>query len=129
MSFFWKGMALPWKGTLASLVEEKSDEDILSTSVQMIVLTALGERVMYPEFGSQAPFLVFEPNNPSTVNRMRTAIQDALNKWDDRVSVQKVEFESVNDKLSIRIFWKRKKFGSMHTEQVQFMFESNLIEI
>lgn len=120
MTNFWKGIAFPLKGTLASLVEEKDDETILGSSVMMIVMTALGERVMYPTFGSLVSKLVFEPNNEATVEKAKRSIRDALKNWDDRVELVGVDFEIRENQLWCKLKWKRAKQGTFNIQEIAF---------
>lgn len=120
MSTFWKGMALPWKGTLASLVEAKDDSDILSSSVLWILLTHKGERVMLPEFGSDVPELVFEPNNDITVAAFDTAIRTSLERWDDRVELVDTTYVKKQNEMWCRLRWRAKKYGTLDVKTIEF---------
>lgn len=102
------GMALPWKGTLASLVEVKGEYAILSSSIYWILLTKLGERVMRPEFGSGISKLLFEPNKNETLHEFDTVIQSALDKWDDRIRLVETKYTIDGHTLECRIKWARR---------------------
>jgi len=109
----YSGMALPWDGTLATLVEPKEDIDVLRSSIIWILLTRKRERVMLPTFGSDVPDAVFEPNDIVTEESIRNAVQEAVEEWDDRVEflgadieigehtiTVKVKFQNVEDPLA-----------------------------
>ena len=90
MSEFWKGIALPFGTTIPSVFDPKGDSNILATSIQMIVLTQLGERVMQPEFGCDLLSMLFDPADVTTVNEVQQRIQDAITRWDDRIRLENV---------------------------------------
>lgn len=85
MSTLHKGIALPWGITIPSVIEPKDDRDVIKSSVIWIVCTALGERVMRPDFGSLVPSLLFNPIDVPLLEEVKASVRDAIRKWDDRV--------------------------------------------
>jgi phage baseplate assembly protein W len=85
LSTVYKGIALPWGVTIPSVIEPKNDVEVIKSSIQWIILTALGERVMLPEFGSPVASLIGEPIDVTALTQMRQQVQQAINRWDDRV--------------------------------------------
>src|SRR5690606_25384047 len=69
---------------LGSGVEE------LEAAMRMVLLTAPGERVMRPEFGCRAWDYVFEPLNANTLGMIETAVEEALKRWEPRVTIEAV---------------------------------------
>lgn len=65
-------------------------EDVVAQSIQMILLTALGERQMRFEFGSDLPRLIFSPITSSTLVEIEQAARNALRDWEHRIVVQSV---------------------------------------
>jgi len=68
------------KGVAMSQYEENIEESIL-----IIIGTALGERVMRPDFGCAAHDLIFAPNNANTHGLMIYYVKEALAKWEPRI--------------------------------------------
>lgn len=64
--------------------------DEIVSAMRMILGTALGERVMRPEFGCAIWDLLFEPINSTTLGRMQGAVEDALARWEPRIEVEQV---------------------------------------
>ncbi len=122
MSRYWCGMALPWKGTLASLVESKDDKEVITSSIIWIIMTRIGERVMRPEFGSDVSQLVFELNNDMTLSRFEQSIKSALDKFDDRVEVVGIKCVQKDEVMECTVTWKMRKFGTFDTNQTVFQF-------
>ncbi|NDJ84540.1 MAG: GPW/gp25 family protein [Chloroflexi bacterium] len=66
-----------------------SDSEI-QQAIQIILSTALGERVMRPDFGCRIHELVFAPNNLTTHATAERYVRDALLRWEPRISLKKV---------------------------------------
>jgi phage baseplate assembly protein W len=62
-------------------------------SLQVLLLTALGERVMRPTFGCRAADLVFAPGSRSSLGLLETAVREAIRDWEPRVVVDEVQAE------------------------------------
>lgn len=110
MSRNYSTVALPWDGTLRGFLTPKDDADVIRSAVLWIVLTALGERVMLPEFGTIVPNTVFEPNDLETELDLRTSIQDALETWEDRIAVNDVDVlrDAENNRVVIVVKFQNK---------------------
>lgn len=83
------------KGLAMSAYEENIEESIL-----IILGTALGERVMRPDFGCAAHDLVFAPNNANTHGLMVYYVKEALTKWEPRIQALKVVARADKDELA-----------------------------
>ena len=59
-------------------------------SIQILLLTRLGERLMYPSYGSSLGTFLFAPNNPATRKSIEEEITRALQQWEPRVSIDQV---------------------------------------
>ncbi|MGE0711378.1 MAG: GPW/gp25 family protein [Planctomycetota bacterium] len=74
------------RGIAMSQFEENIEESIL-----IILGTALGERVMRPDFGCAIHDLVFAPNNSNTHGLVIYYVTEALNKWEPRIQALNVD--------------------------------------
>jgi uncharacterized protein len=59
-------------------------------SIQILLLTRLGERLMYPSYGSSLGTFLFAPNNPATRKSIEEEITRALQIWEPRISIDSV---------------------------------------
>lgn len=59
-------------------------------SIQILLLTRLGERLMYPEYGSSLRTFLFAPNDPATRKSIEEEITRALQQWEPRVTLDSV---------------------------------------
>jgi phage baseplate assembly protein W len=76
-------------GSLRYAVGEDSIQDCLVVLLQ----TAVGERVMRPDFGTKAPALVFAPGSPANLHTLESSISDAISTYEPRVEVVSVAAE------------------------------------
>lgn len=67
--------------------------DEISQAIQIILSTAIGERVMRPEFGSRLHELAFAPINEETKARARRYVEDALAMWEPRINLVDVQVQ------------------------------------
>jgi len=86
-------------------IQVSIDAEAVKTSVSNILRTALGERVMRPEFGSILPGLVFKSLTQETRKAITDGIKEAIERWEDRVSIAAVDvvFETDNNFVQITI--------------------------
>jgi phage baseplate assembly protein W len=76
-----------------SLTYVSADANI-EQSLRIALQTSLGERVMRPDFGCEAPRLVFAPGSQQFLSLLETSVHDAIVNWEPRVDVQDVLAEA-----------------------------------
>jgi len=59
-------------------------------AVIIILETDNGERVMRPDFGAGLRSFVFGPLSQTNLQRVQTRVQEALVKWEPRITVEQV---------------------------------------
>jgi phage baseplate assembly protein W len=84
------GWAFPVKPVDGRVRLAKYEEDV-EQAIQIILLTARGERVMLPEFGAGLRDFVFEPNSTPTRARIAEMVRRALIDWEPRIDLERVE--------------------------------------
>jgi phage baseplate assembly protein W len=67
-------------------------EDI-DQAIHLILSTAPGERPMRPEFGCDVHNFVFDSIDAATITRVEEAIRAALDRWEPRIEVERIEFD------------------------------------
>jgi uncharacterized protein len=67
-----------------------SYEDDIRQAILLILHTALGERVMRPDFGAGLETFVFEPVSTTTMALVQHRVQQALITWEPRIDVNEV---------------------------------------
>lgn len=111
--FLGRGWAMPVEldprtGTVLSVEHE---EDIRQ-SIRIILETAPGERVMRPNFGCGIHELVFTAVDSTTIQLMRSAVEEALRRCEARIDVLRVEIEeeaTSEGKLLVEIEYRVRK--------------------
>src|SRR5258708_36050634 len=63
-------------------------------SVHILLMTALGERVMRSDFGTQTPRLVFSPGSVQYLKLIENTIRDAVLDWEPRIDLNNVLAEA-----------------------------------
>lgn len=61
--------------------------DSVITSMDNIIGTFLGERVMLPQFASKVKGMLFEPINQDMMGFLAREVKNVIEAWDDRVKI------------------------------------------
>lgn len=91
------GWAFPVKPQGGRLRFARHEDDI-EQAIEIILLTARGERPMRHEFGTTARATLFEPNSPATRRALAANVRRALIEWEPRIDVERVEAVAVEDR-------------------------------
>lgn len=84
-------------------VKKVTNIDAVRTSIDNILRTYQGERVMLPSFASRLRDIVFEPITPLLARRVSDEVKRVIETWDDRVTVAAVDFSSDPDRNFVQI--------------------------
>ena len=87
------GLAFPLQVDRRGGIALARDEQDIDQAIELILGTAPGERPMRPEFGCGVHDFVFDTIDANTIGRMENAVRDALDRWEPRISVQRVAFD------------------------------------
>ena len=81
--------------------------DAVKTSIDNILRTRLGERIMLPSFGSGLKDMIFERTSQEVFDDIGDQIKDAIGIWDDRVIVNSVDFyvEPDRNEVTLKMFF------------------------
>ncbi len=66
----------------------------IEQSLEILLTTSLGERVMLPEYGSNMEDLLFEPVDTSLQTLMIDRIQTAILFYEPRIEIDKIELQT-----------------------------------
>ena len=129
MSNRWPDIAYPWGPDITKYTIPKGDAEVLKTSVINILLTARGERVMRPEFGSLIPSSVFEQNDDTLISTIGSSIQEAIERWDDRIAFLDYRGERDENTLRIHVMIQNATDPNANQETITFSFANESVEI
>lgn len=78
-------------GLSRTTFEPIATQDHLSQSIVDILTTPVGTRVMRRDYGSELPLLLDAPMNGETMVDLFMATADALDRWEPRLRLQRVQ--------------------------------------
>ena len=118
MSNLFASIALPWGTTIPSVIEPKTDEEVIRSSVIWIVMSGLQERVMRPTFGSMLPQIFANPMDAQTLSSLKQSVQSAITQWENRVAFVDFTAVAANNTLNCRVLY-RITVDKASSQQVQ----------
>lgn len=86
-----------------------SDEEDIKNSLQILLTTQLGERVMFPDYGCNLDELLFEGLNRTLITYVVELIKTAILYYEPRIDVIKIDISETDElegTLSIEIEYK-----------------------
>jgi hypothetical protein len=90
MKIVGRGWSFPPKLDDRDRLEMTEDDVDIRQAMRIIINTALGERVMRPEFGCRIHELIFDPCNGETAATAARYTREALTRWEPRVRLEEV---------------------------------------
>jgi uncharacterized protein len=96
-------------------LEFRSLEESVRDQVRVILLTRPGEQLMKPRFGAGLEDYVGALNTVETRRSMRDRINSALNAWEPRIVVDRVEVNPSNTSLTevrVEIYYRLRRTGA-----------------
>lgn len=95
----------------ASMVTGKQDID---QSLEILLSTILGERIMRPDFGADLADLLFENLNSTLLTVIRVRVLEAIRRYEARIIVEGIEFEQIQAEgiLYITVNYRLQKVNS-----------------
>ena len=93
IDFIGRGWSFPVRFDPRGGIALTSGAEEISAALRMILSTALGERVMRPDFGCGIWDHIFDPITPSTLGAMTHAVREAVTRWEPRIELESVDAE------------------------------------
>ena len=88
------GWKFPFQTDAFGQIVFSQNEQDIKEAIQIILMTARGERVMRPEFGCGIRELVFEPINTGTLALVEANVLESLTLFEPRIDVLDVDVRS-----------------------------------
>ena len=83
------GLKLPFTRDRAGLFgQTETTLEQAGHNIKNLLLTAKGERVMQPDFGSDLRALLFEQDTEDFIDRIQLAIEEALSTWLPYINIE-----------------------------------------
>jgi phage baseplate assembly protein W len=90
-AFLGRGLNFPVRVNALGSVELVNGEKDIQQSIEIILGTRPGERVMRPDFGCRAHDLLFEPRDAVMIGKLQDDVMEALTRWEPRIQVLSVD--------------------------------------
>lgn len=112
------GLGFPFRIDELGRVSAQGGDPLLRGRILQLLLTAPGERVNLPEYGTRLRDLVFDPNNDVLAAATEFTVTRALRRFlGEEIHVDKVQVSSRDDELSVDIVYLRK--SDLRTERLR----------
>ena len=89
-SLLGQGLSFPPRVGPDGKLAVSAGEDNMRELIRVILMTEAGERLMRENFGCGLRQYLFEPNTVTTRQRIQNSIEQAIARWEPRVSVDDV---------------------------------------
>ena len=100
------GLAFPFrKDGAGGYATANEGATSLKDCIQQLIMTAPGERVMRPSWGTSLRISAFEPNDSSMRDRLEREIKEAITTYEPRVIVKKLSLipNAESNKMLIKL--------------------------
>ena len=85
------GLTLPFnRGSSGLFPQSETTLEQAGSNIKNLLLTAKGERVMQPDFGSRLRELLFEQYTEDLSSRIQSEIQEAISTWLPYINISNV---------------------------------------
>lgn len=103
LDFIGRGWRFPIKVNARGGLDWSNGPQRIQDSIWLIIKTALGERIMRPNFGAGVDDFVFQSNSVVNRTKLAIAIKSALLEWEPRIDLDEVRVDSAADLESTRV--------------------------
>jgi phage baseplate assembly protein W len=76
---------------------------VLESNLRNILLTARGERLMFPDFGTNLRAILFEPETPAVETMVRDEVVKAVAKYEPRVELDRIQVKRAPKQVELNI--------------------------
>ena len=91
--FLGRGWRFPIQPDDTGRLAYSEGEHNIEHSLKVLLLTALGERVMRIDFGTRAQEMVFAPGGEAQLRLLEMTVREAVRDWEPRVELLDVRAE------------------------------------
>ena len=103
-SFLGTGWQFPIEFSKATNTTEMlSDEDDIQNSLQVLLSTRIGERIMQPAYGCNMDVLLFESINESLITYVKDLVFTAIYYYEPRISPDNLTIETTDEEGMILV--------------------------
>ncbi len=129
-SFLGSGWSFPPEfNREASVVKIVNEIDDIQESLNILLTTSLGERVMQPQYGCNLLDFQFEPTNNSLLSYLKDLVENAILIYEPRIVVENIEitpaesFDLIEGRLRISIDYEVSETNSRYNFVYDFYLQ------
>jgi phage baseplate assembly protein W len=78
--------------------QSSQDSVVLESSARMLLITAVGERLMQPEYGTKLPLMIFDQSVPTLQDDVTQEVVRAFSIHEPRLAVTSVSLNQIGEK-------------------------------
>ena len=109
------------KNPFTNDISPVTNEESIKQSIRNIVLTAPGEKLFNPKFGSSVYKMLFEPLDPFMIDSLQVEIRNTISNYEKRVTVTSLRCIPDYDNNSVTVSLEYNVIGLPITETIQFV--------
>lgn len=98
----FRGIKFPFKKG-RTFPERATDKEVIRDSLVQLILTSTTERVMRPDFGSNALSFVFENNDDVLAGLIRSEVQGVIAKFEPRIQTRNINVKRRDSSVIITV--------------------------
>lgn len=99
---------------------QSGDDAYIRQLIEQVLLTAPGERVMRPDFGSGVRQLLFGPASSEVAAATQYLVQGSLQQWlSGLITVEAVDVQARDGELRVNVQYVVRRSGSRGTAEVR----------
>jgi len=102
----WSDLHQSIKTDVQGSIKKVINIEAVKTSIDNILRTPRGTRVMLRDFGSDLKSMLFENIDDSLTDLIENEIKEAIATWDNRVIVNAVDFKTDADRNQVTVLVK-----------------------
>lgn len=98
-------------------IDTAAFEEDIRQAILIILGTDRGERVMRPGFGAGLNSFIFEPVSPTTMQLIKSRVEESLIDWERRIELVEVKVaadRSLRNKLLIDVTYRVRATNALH---------------
>lgn len=116
------GLAFPLRVNERGSSVFVTEKELINQSLGIILLQPTNERFFLPQFGTEIERFRYEPNDEVLESLLYTFIVEAIQKWEKRIQVIRIDFDKETDVNTINCTIAYKILGSVGQETFIFPF-------
>lgn len=125
---FWYGCNAPFVDSSNRILPMQTDERLIKNDFIQLLLTAPGERVMRPTFGTILRTSVFEQLDDITKSAIISDIKNKADQFEGRILISNIVIEDFENQITVNIYGKISvdRFGRSTDSNVDLLVELNI---